>query len=597
MNNNNDLYNILNKLNSIAPDNQQAAPAEQKTSVLKENMESVLAKKYLEEKSKVNPYAVGMAQAMKSTGDKPPLKKSTITKAHSIAKKVNKVDEDWDDMIKSVEKKGKEEKGTGKFDKKKISTGTVYTRKYDKKSGETDDSENVTAVKRGRGRPKKSAFESNSIIDRMVAESYDELEEGEGTIDAILRKHAKAVKDFKNGADLDYDLESDLYDYYFNQGDIRNYDADASEYVAGRLADELGLAESYDELEEGENTYMPSGDDIAGKDPRKQSLADRIKGLGKDLMNKIAPDDETLLKDLEKKTIGEEEGEELNYEQDQLRQAIGDEMFAQVKSAVEQGISLASTEMPDAMYDALYDYYTENGEMPYGTAKARDGDPAEWIENKLDELFDAMAEGFNPDGSYNTSDEEAMEFDDFEADEDSLAEMMKLAGMQVKEAAKPDFLDIDKDGDTEEDMKDAAKDAEEKEEKETNESIEQVDECGMGPMEMPMGELTISGSPEALAAMLKLAGMQAPAMMQQPMEEELEPSYEASTTPDEEVMPVQVLTKGGNGEVAGQEKPMHKDGAARFSDNPLAMKESSISDLDKMGRDIMKSYESIKVKK
>jgi len=36
----------------------------------------------------LNPYAVGMAQAMKSTGDKPPLKKSTITKAHDIAKKV-----------------------------------------------------------------------------------------------------------------------------------------------------------------------------------------------------------------------------------------------------------------------------------------------------------------------------------------------------------------------------------------------------------------------------------------------------------------------------------------------------------------------------
>lgn len=35
-----------------------------------------------------NPYAVGMAQAMKSTGDKPPLKKSTIKKAHKIAKSV-----------------------------------------------------------------------------------------------------------------------------------------------------------------------------------------------------------------------------------------------------------------------------------------------------------------------------------------------------------------------------------------------------------------------------------------------------------------------------------------------------------------------------
>ena len=36
-----------------------------------------------------NPYAIGMAAAMKSTGDKPPLEKSTITKAHKIAKKVD----------------------------------------------------------------------------------------------------------------------------------------------------------------------------------------------------------------------------------------------------------------------------------------------------------------------------------------------------------------------------------------------------------------------------------------------------------------------------------------------------------------------------
>jgi hypothetical protein len=43
----------------------------------------------LDEKAK-NPYAIGMAQAMKSTGDKPPLKKSTIVKAHDIAKKVMK---------------------------------------------------------------------------------------------------------------------------------------------------------------------------------------------------------------------------------------------------------------------------------------------------------------------------------------------------------------------------------------------------------------------------------------------------------------------------------------------------------------------------
>ena len=37
---------------------------------------------------KKNPYAIGMAQAMKSTGDQPPLKKSTIIKAHEIAKSI-----------------------------------------------------------------------------------------------------------------------------------------------------------------------------------------------------------------------------------------------------------------------------------------------------------------------------------------------------------------------------------------------------------------------------------------------------------------------------------------------------------------------------
>ena len=44
---------------------------------------------YISEKAK-NPYAIGMAAAMKSTGDEPPLKKSTITKAHKIAKSIQK---------------------------------------------------------------------------------------------------------------------------------------------------------------------------------------------------------------------------------------------------------------------------------------------------------------------------------------------------------------------------------------------------------------------------------------------------------------------------------------------------------------------------
>ena len=52
-----------------------------------------------------NPYAVGMSQAMKSTGDRPPLKKSTIKKGHKIAKAVAKneaVEEDRGGSVDAV---------------------------------------------------------------------------------------------------------------------------------------------------------------------------------------------------------------------------------------------------------------------------------------------------------------------------------------------------------------------------------------------------------------------------------------------------------------------------------------------------------------
>lgn len=38
--------------------------------------------------------------------------------------------------------------------------------------------------------------------------------------------------------------------------------------------------------------------------------------------------------------------------------------------------------------EAVYSHYMNSGEMPYGVAKARDGDPAEWIANRLAEEYD-----------------------------------------------------------------------------------------------------------------------------------------------------------------------------------------------------------------
>ena len=72
------------------------------------------------------------------------------------------------------------------------------------------------------------------------------------------------------------------------------------------------------------------------------------------------------------------------------------------------------------------------------------------------------------------------------------------------------------------------------------------------------------------------------------------PEYD--NTPEEEVMSVDVLTKGGDGEVAGGEKAMHNDKPThKNADNPLA--ENEFNPVEAMGRKLMKQYEAIKVAK
>lgn len=46
-----------------------------------------------------------------------------------------------------------------------------------------------------------------------------------------------------------------------------------------------------------------------------------------------------------------------------------------------------SGELSDNLYQALFDFYMDSGEMPYGVAKARDGDPYNWIADQLTQAF------------------------------------------------------------------------------------------------------------------------------------------------------------------------------------------------------------------
>ena len=71
--------------------------------------------------------------------------------------------------------------------------------------------------------------------------------------------------------------------------------------------------------------------------------------------------------------------ESLTYEQDLLRNAIGDDLFAELQQLMKEG----NADFSDDLFYALYDYYFD--EMPYGTKKARDGDPYEWVSQRLDQ--------------------------------------------------------------------------------------------------------------------------------------------------------------------------------------------------------------------
>ena len=58
---------------------------------------------------------------------------------------------------------------------------------------------------------------------------------------------------------------------------------------------------------------------------------------------------------------------------------------------------LAGQELSNDLYHALFDYYSDHGEMPYGIQKGRDGDPYEWVHMRFDQDVHDYTGGNNPD--------------------------------------------------------------------------------------------------------------------------------------------------------------------------------------------------------
>jgi hypothetical protein len=59
---------------------------------------------------------------------------------------------------------------------------------------------------------------------------------------------------------------------------------------------------------------------------------------------------------------------------------------------------LEQIEYGSEVYEDLYDYYANSGEMPYGVMKAREGTPDEWIYDRLCDLGFDKEEENDPNG-------------------------------------------------------------------------------------------------------------------------------------------------------------------------------------------------------
>ena len=130
-----------------------------------------------------NPYAIGMAAAMKAKDDQPPLKKSTITKAHDIAKSIEKdmkkeevSQKEIDKFHTSLDKLVHKSLGHSSDEKKKEmknETHSFVTNKQNEKQKKADGEKDI--VDPAPEMKKESLYDSIKSVWQMSAEQLEKI--------------------------------------------------------------------------------------------------------------------------------------------------------------------------------------------------------------------------------------------------------------------------------------------------------------------------------------------------------------------------------------------------------------------------------------
>jgi len=257
----------------------------------------------------------------------------------------------------------------------------------------------------------------------------NQLMEGTWQLPDTPEKQAELVRllstDLPVGADATnvteqlYDLLGD--DHLFDQLEAlaeRDANADARQVVYDRmqeLSDHPDILKVIEQLQIDPTAEMnpPEGTpaDLANEPPEQ---SDQVPG-GQGNINQLA---ESRMLD--------EDGSKLEHILDRFKYEV---------RHFEQG-----GDLDEHLYDALFDYYHDSGEMPYGVAKARDGDPHEWVAQNLEShLSGGGIVGGNPDEDYGIERESVMHGDYAEEGKDPRTQQSDPAG--THEPAYPEYAD------------------------------------------------------------------------------------------------------------------------------------------------------------
>lgn len=450
-------------------------------------------------------------------------------------------------------------------------------------------------------------FEDMETI--MNAKSEEPLTYEQDQLKQHLGSHlyGKLVKSMKLKDEFPDDLYDNLFHFFRDEmpyGVVNRRKGDPYEWINNRLQSVFPELDEAINIPRGDSFagQSPSGADIMNPQPKPEFEPSRIQGQRPGVLSRAAGAVGAGAKALGKALVGHNDEELAHHTRSKMTMESVYKETAQTKQLAEMmrlaGLSEVKSPKADEDYDNDGEIESEKDEVQDSRRKAA-GLP--FKESKADEKAD---KDYDNDGEVETGKEEYL---------GSKIAAAKKAG-KLKEGEMCSTCGCEPcECDEDEEQLDECMDMVGAQQQDSQFSVNSsMDSNGNKTM-------TISATGEKadeLAQLLRLAGQQGgeaaePEVVavaepmevgdnaenseiavigdEQEVDEEKDPRYEANTTPEEHAMPTQALTKGGDGDVAGQEKKMNPT-KPTWKNGDNAMSEG-------MSGKLMREYESIKVQK